>query len=86
MTKKRQVIAFILLLKCVYKTSLIKYEQTIYFLTIIQNYATIILFAITLATLNHDCKLYLDPLLFTLGLKACKAVIHRENGCSESWE
>ena len=28
MTKKRQVLKFILLLKCVYKTSLIKYEQT----------------------------------------------------------
>ena len=56
------------------------------FLTVIQNYAKIILFAITLATLSHDCKLKLDLLLFTLGLKACKAVIHLENGCSESWE
>ena len=42
------------------------------------------LFSITLATLSHDCKLLLDLLLFTLGLKACKAVIHLENGCSRS--
>ena len=58
----------------------------IYFLTVIQNYAKIILFSITLATVSHDCKLQLDLLLFKLGLKACKAVIHLENGCSESWE
>ena len=52
-----------------------------YFLTVIQNEAKIILFSITLATLSHDCKLSLDLLLYTLGLKACKAVIHLENGC-----
>ena len=55
---------------------------------LIQNYAKIILFSgtITLATLSQDCKLSLDLLLFTLCLKACKAVIHLENGCTESWK
>ena len=47
------------------------------------NYAKIIFFS---GTLSQDCKLSLDLLLFTLCLKACKAVIHLENGCTESWK